>query len=117
MLQKAIDFDNRVTIWDVIEQVYLNNFQMLLVVDEKIEAVCITSIVQHPTMKVMVVNYLSGENMADWKHLLPIFDQWAREIGCEEIEIQGRKGWLKTLPDFNLKSVIMVKKLWDHQKY
>lgn len=38
-------------------------------------------------------------------------EDWARSIGCKRIGINGRKGWLKVLPQFQLTAYVMEKEL------
>lgn len=36
-------------------------------------------------------------------------ERWARSIGCYGMEISGREGWLKKLPGFKKKAVLLEK--------
>lgn len=38
-------------------------------------------------------------------------ETWFKEQGCEYIELQGRKGWMKVLPDYEFDKVILRKRL------
>ena len=40
-----------------------------------------------------------------------IVENWFRSMGCKYIQIIGRRGWKKTLPDYNEQSVNLVKTL------
>lgn len=37
-------------------------------------------------------------------------EKWARSIGCYGMEISGREGWLRRLPGFTKKAVILEKR-------
>lgn len=38
-------------------------------------------------------------------------ESWFKELGCKEVRIIGRKGWVKALPGFKYHSAIMSKTL------
>jgi hypothetical protein len=38
-------------------------------------------------------------------------EQWGRTVGCVLCAFTGRKGWLKRMPGYQLKTVTMVKEL------
>jgi hypothetical protein len=40
-------------------------------------------------------------------------ERWARSIGCYAIEIVGREGWLKKLPGYTRKAVVLEKRLQE----
>lgn len=40
-------------------------------------------------------------------------ENWARSIGCYALEIVGRAGWLKKLPGFSKKAVVLEKLLTE----
>lgn len=43
--------------------------------------------------------------------LAPIVENWFRESGCTHVCLVGRRGWKKLLPDYEEKSIQMVKTL------
>ena len=48
--------------------------------------------------------------------LRPVFahvETWAREIGCTVLEVRGRRGWKRVLPDFIETGVLLEKDLRD----
>lgn len=48
------------------------------------------------------------------KALEPAFNEiekWAREIGCAALEIKGRKGWARVLPNFKQTAIVLEKDL------
>ena len=38
-------------------------------------------------------------------------EPWFKEMGCEFVEIVGRKGWKRIFPDYDEKGLILVKEL------
>ena len=48
------------------------------------------------------------------KELQPTFlkiESWARDIGCVALEVRGRKGWKRVLPEFEETGVLLEKDL------
>lgn len=41
------------------------------------------------------------------EHTVP----WMRSLGCEFVQLFGRKGWKKALPEYEDKGIILVRKL------
>lgn len=52
-----------------------------------------------------------GAPLAEWLEYLPIIEYWAASEGCASIELIGRMGWLKVLPDYERQAVQMRKML------
>lgn len=43
--------------------------------------------------------------------LIAEMENWAQSVGCQVAIFEGRKGWLKRLPSYRLKSVTLEKEL------
>jgi len=41
-----------------------------------------------------------------------IIENWFRSMDCQYVQIVGRRGWKKHFPDYEERSVNMVKNLW-----
>ncbi len=79
---------------------------------QSIKAVVGTSLGETPSgMKLATVDYLSGLQLARWVHLLDEIEEWARNNGCELIEMSARKGFAKHLPDYQVVSFNFEKAL------
>jgi len=48
-----------------------------------------------------------GEGHHDWIHLIERIEAAARERGCRSIELTGRIGWVRLLPHYRRKAVIL----------
>lgn len=70
-----------------------SNLQLWTWQTSEIEAVMVTSVCDGTCL----VLTMAGKNMKDWLPCLPIVENWARETGCTEMRIQGRKGWSRAL--------------------
>jgi hypothetical protein len=87
-----------------IENVYyaIKNQDMQLwawVEKDTIVAAAITSIVIYPLKKVCLIQLAGGSAMSEWKNE-SLIEDWATAHGCTEMEIYGRRGWLRALKDW-----------------
>jgi hypothetical protein len=56
---------------------------------------------QRPTKRVCQVVFCSGEGMSDWlEEVVEALTAWAKSQDCDCLRISGRRGWIKTLPEF-----------------
>ena len=55
------------------------------------------------------MNYLAGDRLDEWVDHHDQIERWAKAAGCHRIEVVGRKGWARVLPDFRIKNVTFVK--------
>lgn len=56
----------------------------------------ITQIIRHPQKTVLVV-FLAGGDMGELLDMLEDAKLWGAGEGCEEIQMHGRRGWLRVL--------------------
>lgn len=77
----------------------------------RIRAVCVTEIRNYPQKRVGTIFLCAGEGVADWLPHLSQIEGWMREKGCKEIDIYGRPGWAKLLPDYQFARVMLRKEL------
>lgn len=57
---------------------------------------------QAPTKRVCQVVFCSGEGMDEWLHgVVAALKAWAASQNCHCLRVSGRRGWLRTLPDFH----------------
>jgi len=71
--------------------------QLFVVMDGDIKAAFVTQFSQFPSKKVLTVMFLGGRSMEEWLHLIAELEQWAKDEGCDSIEVHGRRGWEKVL--------------------
>lgn len=74
------------------------------------ESVGITEVIQYPQKKVCRI-WLAAGDMDELKAMEPDVAQWARENGCSELTIEGRKGWAKVWKSYSTRCVELVKEL------
>lgn len=79
-------------------------FQLWLIWDpDEGEALAagITHIVIYPSgWKVCKGVAFGGHSMHRWKHLFGGIEEWAALEGCDAVEVRGRHGWEKILPEY-----------------
>jgi hypothetical protein len=76
-----------------------------------IRGVCITQIYQHLRGKYCAVFVAVGDLMPILHDGLALIEDWARGLDCAAIEIIGRKGWLRVLPEYRERAVVLEKNL------
>lgn len=92
--------EGRMQIWAAIE-------------DNKIIAVMITEIHTFDRMKVCLLVACVGTGMSDWIAAIKTVEDWARAVGCKEIEPVARQGWARALKPhgYELTHVMLTKEL------
>ena len=53
----------------------------------------------------------AGDGLEHAETLLGEVERWFRSKGCRYVEINGRRGWERVLPGYELKAVVLVKEL------
>ena len=103
----------RVNVEDVRALVMSGAMQLWLVLNGQGGAVAlvVTEIKVYPQAKVCIVQGLAGHDRGQWMHHLEGIEAWAKSLGCARIEVRGRKGMAKVLPDYRLTSVYLEKEL------
>ncbi len=76
----------------------------------KVEAICVSEIVNFPRQRKCLLRYLAGSMEAIESHIDAIEDH-ARREGCQVLEGYARNGWKRRMPDWRQKYVIMQKDL------
>lgn len=112
-LHKVLLKATEVTEESVMESIFKGNSQLWLVKcnEEEVVGIVVTNSVTYPTTKRLLIHLLGGTEIQKWVHNISTIEDWAKSKGLEGIEIRGRKGWLKLLPDYSCKTVLMIKEL------
>ena len=108
-LQRALDRGSRYTLSDIYDGLITSRMQLWVSFNwetRSIEAALVTSIQDGYCLLLAC----GGQNMREWAQWLEIVEKWAREHGCEELRIYGRRGWAKVL-GFEIEYTKMVRKL------
>lgn len=69
--------------------------------DGDLKAVIVTEIIIYPKVKRLRLFLLGGHEMCNWEDMVSdTFDRFAKENGCDGIELLGRQGWVKNLKQY-----------------
>lgn len=100
VLQRAVDdADGRWTVEQLLDDVARCEVMVWVVTDEdhEIKGVFTTRIIQS-RVKWLLIEDLAGEDLSEWiNEAHAKVEAWARELGVEQILIEGRRGWERTL--------------------
>lgn len=79
---------------------------------QSVRAVVGAEVGHAPTgLKICTVNFAAGRDSHEWLHLLSEIEDWARQIGCNKVEMWARKGWARKLPAYRMTHVLLEKDL------
>jgi len=110
-LKSALSYsDDKYSLEDIREGIEGKEMQLFIVVKEDILATVVTSIYEYPNSKVMTVVLTGGEKMDKWIHLIEQLERWAKDEGCDYMEILGRPGWERVLK-WEKKAVLLKKNI------
>jgi len=93
-IERALERGSIWNIEDIYDGLKESTFQLWAWKDDGIEAVLITCLVKD---KYCVMLTMAGSKMYEWIKFLPIVENWARQNGCKEMMVHGRKGWSRVL--------------------
>lgn len=112
-IDDAIQYsDGKYDLDSVYTLVKKGEMQLWVVMNDAVLAAGTTQVCQYPLKKVCILVFAGGFDMASWKHTLGTLEKVAQEWGCDSLEIHGRKGWLKVLPEYEQVHVTLRKDLW-----
>ena len=111
-LRAAIEI-NEISDFDCLERDVLDGKQLLwLAVNGKtIEACATTALVKPFNRKICIITACSGHHRERWLHLKKSIEEYAKNEGCAEIELFGRRGWERALDDYKVHAIILRKAL------
>lgn len=83
-----------------------------LAVDEvRIWAAAVTGLHGESGRKFAVIWACGGHEKSRWLSLKDELEKYAKAEGCESIQVIGRKGWARALPDYKLMKIVLEKRL------
>lgn len=80
-------------------------------IDGRINAAAVTELTTADNRKVCTIVACGGDEMQNWLHLIEGLEEYARREGCAATRIIGRRGWLRRLPAYRQRAVIMERSL------
>ena len=93
LVDKVIPYTyGRMLTVDVLHSLITNQYHLWIIYkDEKeIEAIAITEFMKYPRKTVLLINFISGDNLDDWiKELDKTLVKFSKESGCDFLEALG----------------------------
>ncbi len=97
LVDKVIPYTyGRMLTVDVLHSLITNQYHLWIIYkdDKEIEAIAITEFMKYPRKTVLLINFISGDNLDDWiKELDKTLVKFSKESGCDFLEACGRAGW------------------------
>lgn len=105
--------DPRVSLEGLLESIETEDAQLWSVETEggECRVLLVTRIVQYELCDCFEVQICAGVGLWSWLHLLPELEHHARELGCKYVELRGRPGWLRVLPQYSARGIALEKEL------
>jgi hypothetical protein len=97
---------------DVERDVLTANAYLWLAIDAgAVLAAAVTQVTQHQDHRLCTIVACAGRDWARWGGLIAGLEDYARAEKCARIEIAGRPGWRRRLPDYRLDRIVIAKEL------
>lgn len=74
--------------------------QLWIATDGEPQAAVVTRLRPNRAGTVCEIWLMGGRDRKGWLHFLGVIEAAARERGCIKVEIVGRRGWTRVLPDY-----------------
>lgn len=74
-------------------------------------AAATTRLIDIATGRICVITACGGRKLERWKQFIADIEKYARDEGCVELRLMGRKGWARMLPDFREPFALLIKDL------
>jgi hypothetical protein len=79
--------------------------------DQQMHSVMVTQIVPYPQKKILRVISIAGSDFKRLYEFNDMVESFAVRSGCTGMELWGRKGWKKLLPDWESNYIVYTKDL------
>ena len=95
---------------DVARDVLTANAYLWLAIESgAVLAAAVTQVAQQEGHRVCTIVACGGRDWRRWGALIAGLEDYARAEGCARVEIAGRPGWRRRLPDYRLAKIVMRK--------
>ena len=95
MIKRALDNGSQWSIDEIRDRLLDGRMQLWSYGEFEHQAVLVTRMTDH-----CLLLALSGYDMARWIHHLSLVEGMARQVGCKEMRVHGRRGWSRVLKDY-----------------
>ena len=119
MLQKVVDHtEGELQPEDFLDNIVNKYMHLWLAVeDADILMAMVTQIIEYPRRKTLRIIALSGKNFKEThSQFNDMIESFAIQAGCSGLELWGRKGWKKMLPDWENNYIVFTKNLKERMQ-
>ena len=110
LLEKALD--DTYNIMDIEEGIKKERFQLFISWNNGVESAVVTEIASYPRAKILRYVLAGGSNLENWlDQIQQVIEKFAKRYNCTQVEVAGRKGWVKKLKGFKEKAVLLSKEI------
>jgi len=86
-------------------------------INERLNGVVITQIIQRSVTRVLHTPIVTGKNRQKWQHLIEKLENFAKDQGCDVVELVARPGWQKIMDKYNYKKThVFLEKRIEKEK-
>jgi hypothetical protein len=86
--------------------------QLWIVTEEgSLHSAMITQVIVYPQKKILRVISMAGSEFEKLRQFNDMVESFAIKTGCTGLELWGRKGWKKLLPDWESNYIVYTKDL------
>lgn len=96
---------------DVVAALENGAAQLWLGIDDQVRCAVVTRLNQTARGLVCEIWLMGGVDRRLWLHFLADIEQAAKAAGCVAVELIGRAGWARLLPDYKRTAVVLEKVL------
>ena len=109
-IDMALKSGSNYTLEQVHDGLLKKEMQLFTWESNKIHAAVVTTIQNKDDKRWCLILTAGGDYMKDWIGLLPQVEDWARDLGCQQMRIYGRHGWAR-VTDYNVDYTRLSKEL------
>ena len=111
LLLPAIAWDGDRTEADGVAALRGGPAQLWIGEDDEVRCGVVTCLSRVARGLVCEIWLMGGRDRRLWLHFIDIIEAAARNRGCISIELIGRKGWVRLLPEYRQSAVVLRKEL------
>jgi hypothetical protein len=111
LLEKALD--ETYSIQDILYGIANDRMQLFISWNNnRVESAVVTEIAQYPQSKVLRYFLAGGTNLENWlERIQKVIEKFAKQENCTQLEVAGRKGWVRKLKGFSVKAYLLNKEI------
>lgn len=119
MIERAVEFaENRTDLIDVFTEILQRRLTLWMAFDDDKKPIgcAVTRLVTYPLSRILVFEYLAGENIDLWlDEGADVLNRYAFDNLCDWMECRGRFGWIPRLKKYNweAKAVFFERRVTD----